>query len=129
MALVGFDDFDWADSFSPRLTVMAQPCEQIGVRAARLLIQRLKDPDGKPRTRAPAPDLAAAQFLRLRLIWHFPSPCGEGQGGGLMAPPVLPPPLIPPRKGEGKINGRSGSLCVKFSAAHAPVLFQPQSMR
>ena len=37
VALVGFDDFDWADSFSPRLTVMAQPCEQIGSRAAQLL--------------------------------------------------------------------------------------------
>jgi LacI family transcriptional regulator len=64
MALVGFDDFDWADCFSPRLTVMAQPCEQIGSRAAQLLIQRLGDPDGRRRT------------LRLRPTLRLRNSCG-----------------------------------------------------
>lgn len=45
MALVGFDDFDWADIFSPRLTVMAQPLEELGARAVELLINRIKRPD------------------------------------------------------------------------------------
>jgi LacI family transcriptional regulator len=44
MALVGFDDFDWADYFNPRLTVVAQPLEQLGARAVQLLMQRIKDP-------------------------------------------------------------------------------------
>ena len=64
VALVGFDDFDWAECFSPRLTVVAQPCEQIGRRAARLLIQRLGDPEGKRRT------------LRLRPTLRLRNSCG-----------------------------------------------------
>lgn len=50
VALVGFDDFDWADCFSPRLTVLAQPCEAIGRRAVELLVRRLAEPDRRPRT-------------------------------------------------------------------------------
>lgn len=64
VALVGFDDFDWADSFSPRLTVMAQPCEQIGIRAAQLLIKRLGDPDGQRHT------------VRLRPTLRLRNSCG-----------------------------------------------------
>jgi LacI family transcriptional regulator len=45
MALVGFDDFDWADYFSPRLTVVAQPLEELGARSVQLLMKRIKDPD------------------------------------------------------------------------------------
>lgn len=45
IALASFDDFEWADFFEPRLTVMAQPCEDIGRRAAELLAQRIKIPD------------------------------------------------------------------------------------
>ena len=47
IALVGFDDFDWADVFNPRLTVIAQPCEQLGIRAIGLLLKRLEDPQRK----------------------------------------------------------------------------------
>jgi LacI family transcriptional regulator len=57
VALVGFDDFEWADSFDPRLTVIAQPCEQIGARAINLLLKRLKDPNRKPRTIRLEPEL------------------------------------------------------------------------
>lgn len=44
MALVGFDDFDWADYFQPRLTVMAQPLERLGACAVELLIKRIAEP-------------------------------------------------------------------------------------
>ena len=44
VALAGFDDFDWADYFSPRLTVMAQPLEELGAMAVDLLIERLAHP-------------------------------------------------------------------------------------
>ncbi|RRO18270.1 LacI family transcriptional regulator [Saccharopolyspora rhizosphaerae] len=50
VALVGFDDFPWADWFSPRLTVIAQPSAQIGTTAARLLLRRIADPGSPPRT-------------------------------------------------------------------------------
>jgi LacI family transcriptional regulator len=50
LALIGFDDFEWADCFEPRLTVVAQPCEMIGRRAAELLIEHIQDPDRPPVT-------------------------------------------------------------------------------
>jgi LacI family transcriptional regulator len=55
IALCGFDDFDWATAFSPRLTVVAQPCAELGATAVRLLMRRLQDPEARPRTvRLPA---------------------------------------------------------------------------
>ena len=50
IALAGFDDFDWADSFNPRLTVIDQPCEDIGSRAVQLLTARLSQPAGERQT-------------------------------------------------------------------------------
>ena len=50
MAFVGFDDFDWADLFSPRLTVIAQPLGEIGAKALNLLIKRIKNPEGSRQT-------------------------------------------------------------------------------
>ena len=41
VAIAGFDDFEWADSFEPRLTVIAQPCAKIGHEAANLLARRI----------------------------------------------------------------------------------------
>jgi LacI family transcriptional regulator len=50
MSLVGFDDFEWADCFEPRLTLVAQPCQNIGRLAAERLIARIADPEGPPET-------------------------------------------------------------------------------
>ncbi|GGL83781.1 LacI family transcriptional regulator [Streptomyces fumigatiscleroticus] len=50
MALCCFDDFPWADLFSPRLTAVAQPGERIGAEAVRLLLDRLAAPDRPART-------------------------------------------------------------------------------
>jgi len=55
MAVVGFDDFDWADYFEPRLTVMAQPVKDIGLRAVKLLNKRIKTPNGARQTVRLAP--------------------------------------------------------------------------
>ncbi len=49
VALVAFDDFEWADLFSPRLTTMAQPGRELGAEAVRLLLSRLRDPGQAPR--------------------------------------------------------------------------------
>ncbi|MGV9350847.1 LacI family DNA-binding transcriptional regulator [Streptomyces spiralis] len=50
MALCCFDDFDWADLFSPRLTAVAQPGRELGARAVRVLLDRLAAPDRPART-------------------------------------------------------------------------------
>lgn len=44
IAIVGIDDFEWADMFEPRLTVIAQPCRDIGSQAAALMIHRIDAP-------------------------------------------------------------------------------------
>lgn len=55
IALVAFDDFEWAEVFSPRLTVIAQPVAELGEQAVSLLLSRLEDPTLEPRTiRLPA---------------------------------------------------------------------------
>ncbi|SAL58242.1 ribose operon repressor [Caballeronia choica] len=48
VAVAGFDDFDWADAFEPRLTAMVQPCHAIGSTAAALLNSRMDGTTGKP---------------------------------------------------------------------------------
>ncbi|MFE9095029.1 LacI family DNA-binding transcriptional regulator [Streptomyces sp. NPDC007264] len=50
LALCCFDDFAWADLFSPRLTAISQPSREIGARAVRLLLERLEAPDRPSRT-------------------------------------------------------------------------------
>ena len=69
IALVGFDDFEWADCFEPRLTVVAQPVEEIGRKAAELLVRRIStsSQDGE----APKP-----QVVRLRPTLVVRDSCG-----------------------------------------------------
>ncbi len=50
LALCCFDDFAWADLFSPRLTAVAQPSRDLGAQAVRLLLERLAAPDRPART-------------------------------------------------------------------------------
>ncbi|SDP17859.1 transcriptional regulator, LacI family [Nakamurella panacisegetis] len=54
MALGAFDDFDWADVFSPHLTAIAQPIAQIAERAVTMLLERINGVGGPPRTERPA---------------------------------------------------------------------------
>ncbi|BCM66130.1 MULTISPECIES: LacI family DNA-binding transcriptional regulator [Streptomyces] len=50
IALCCFDDFAWADLFSPRLTAIAQPSRELGGRAVRVLLDRLAEPERPART-------------------------------------------------------------------------------
>ena len=51
IAVAGFDDFPWANSFRPRLTAVAQPSYEIGQEAMRLLVKRMsKTASDEPRT-------------------------------------------------------------------------------
>jgi len=42
VSTVGFDDFDWAASFSPRLTTVAQPSYEMGKKAFALLMEKIE---------------------------------------------------------------------------------------
>jgi LacI family transcriptional regulator len=44
IALISFDDIAWAPSLRPPLTVVAQPVHEIGRVAARLLLERIEEP-------------------------------------------------------------------------------------
>lgn len=50
LALCCFDDFAWADLFTPRLTAISQPSKDIGAQAVRLLLERLASPSRPGRT-------------------------------------------------------------------------------
>ena len=49
IAVVGFDDLVWATSLRPSLTAVAQPCGDVGRKAAELLLARTADPTGETR--------------------------------------------------------------------------------
>ena len=49
LALVGFDDFAFADLLEPAVSVIAQDAPGMGRRAAELLLERLGGSDGPPR--------------------------------------------------------------------------------
>ena len=45
VSLVGFDDMDWAASLRPPLTCVAQPAYKMGETAARILLERILQPE------------------------------------------------------------------------------------
>jgi len=42
VSVLGFDDFDWAASFRPRLTTVAQPTREMGKQAVQMLIRNIQ---------------------------------------------------------------------------------------
>jgi LacI family transcriptional regulator len=44
VSVVGFNDMDWSDRFSPPLTTVRVPHQRLGTEAAGLLLERLADP-------------------------------------------------------------------------------------
>lgn len=45
ISVVGFDDMPWATSLQPPLTAVAQPTYELGIAAAQLLLDRLREPE------------------------------------------------------------------------------------
>ena len=66
MALIGFDDMEWASLASPPLTAVSQPTYKLGTSAANLLLNRIK-------TRAPQ----RAQEIVLKPELVIRESCGE----------------------------------------------------
>jgi LacI family transcriptional regulator len=72
IALLGFDDFELASTVRPSISVIQQPVEEIGRRAAEILFEQLFD---EHRTGSPVPSKQARQIkLKTRLIQR--SSCG-----------------------------------------------------
>ncbi|MFG3076977.1 LacI family DNA-binding transcriptional regulator [Streptomyces sp. NPDC048225] len=100
LALCCFDDFAWADLFSPRLTAVAQPGRDIGAQAVRLLLDRLAVPNRPVRT------------VRLPCAFVHRTSCGcaeqvSGQPGHASAP-------------LGHASGRSGEAHAKANERTLP---------
>ncbi|MET0136185.1 MAG: LacI family DNA-binding transcriptional regulator [Kibdelosporangium sp.] len=64
LAVVGYDDVEWADLLDPPITTMAQPITEIGRTAVKLLLNRIADPDH------------AAKTIRLPPILMHRKSCG-----------------------------------------------------
>jgi len=87
ISVLGFDDFDWAANFSPRLTTAAQPTIEMGRQAMQILLRLMKSfkekgPDGVGQEKvialkaelrvrdSTAPLMARQSFERFRALLH-----------------------------------------------------------
>ena len=73
IAIAGFDDFEWADSFEPRLTVVAQPCARIGHEAANLLARRIGNMDSPHATLRLDGELVIRESCGSRILPEKPA--------------------------------------------------------
>ena len=48
ISVLGFDDFDWAATFNPPLTTVAQQTCEMGRKAMEMLLQRIESPGTEP---------------------------------------------------------------------------------
>lgn len=74
VALIAFDDFEWAETVTPALTAIAQPFHAMGAQAVQLLLRRLADP------------LAPRRVVRLPAEIAHRHSCGCGIRRGPAAP-------------------------------------------
>lgn len=51
LAVVGYDEVEWADLLDPPITTVAQPIAEMGRTAVRLLLDRIADPTRPPATK------------------------------------------------------------------------------
>jgi LacI family transcriptional regulator len=78
IAVVGFDDFSWADVFRPRLTTVAQPTYDLGTVAAELLVRRIEGAEVDPAPRVVLP----GRLIVRESCGAVPPTLGNGSGGG-----------------------------------------------
>lgn len=61
VAVVGYDDMPWAVAFNPPLTAVRQPAQELGRRAAELLLARIADPSRSTTLVTLKPELVVRQ--------------------------------------------------------------------
>ncbi|MFD4504814.1 LacI family DNA-binding transcriptional regulator [Streptomyces sp. NPDC058457] len=98
IALCCFDDFAWADLFSPRLTAIAQPSRELGAEAVRVLIERLASPDRPART------------VRLPCTFVHRTSCGCQEENGEMPAATPTPRSEHPSHPENPVHPEKGTL-------------------
>lgn len=74
VALVCYDDFDWADLFEPGLTAMRQAVDEMGSMAVQLMIARIAEPQ------------LPASRLRVTPTYRHRSSCGCSQDAEWVGP-------------------------------------------
>ncbi|MFC9928165.1 LacI family DNA-binding transcriptional regulator [Streptomyces sp. NPDC127190] len=94
IALCCFDDFAWADLFSPRLTAIAQPSRELGAQAVRVLLDRLAEPHRPART------------LRLPCAFVHRTSCGCPEEPGAPEESERTPPSTQYEKGTARDRRR-----------------------
>lgn len=67
VAVVGFDDMDWAPILTPPLTAVAQPTFELGRAAATLLLERIHRPSLQPRLVVLPPRLVVRESCGAQL--------------------------------------------------------------
>lgn len=79
LAVVGYDEVEWADLVDPPVTTVAQPIAAMGRTAVRMLLERIADPSRRPQT------------ARLATTFMHRNSCGCGLDGRPPAPGVQSP--------------------------------------
>jgi LacI family transcriptional regulator len=74
VSVCGFDDFDWSDLFSPRLTIVVQPSYEMGELATEMLLQVIKASDQHPES-GKGHRVALKAELRVRESTAPPARC------------------------------------------------------
>ena len=64
VAIAGFDDFEWAEFFAPRLTAVEQDLTAMGASSVAMLLARIADP------------AAATRRVRVAPAFHHRDSCG-----------------------------------------------------
>jgi LacI family transcriptional regulator len=80
ISVLGFDDFDWAASFRPKLTTIAQPTFEMGRTAMEILLRNIEFPDGQETEGMPI-SLEATLNIRESTAPPHPSPVGARTAG------------------------------------------------
>jgi len=110
VSVLGFDEFDWYELFSPRLTTVVQPSCELGKQATEMLLQVIEAPDQHLESREGTRVVLKAE-LRLHDSTAPPASCsGRPQQNSI---PLIPrssaatePAASPPLEQSSVMEGQ-----------------------